>query len=166
MDYRSPGARSHASTGTDGSDGATAANYQHTPRDVRVYSPFTTFGNTSSSPAFSPYHAASPSPDWNTSQIIPQPCQTLISRLNVPNENTVKTVSNKPVVTFTTYFKQTYSGLAEEDWDQHLADIENNVFDPESFVPKQCYIKLLWITDRPGLEAMLAPERTDQYRKI
>ena len=136
MDYRSPGARSHTSDRTDGSDGATAANYNHTPRNGQVYSPFTTFGHQS--PAYiSPYHSSSPQPDWDSTQVIPRPCHTLIIRLNAPDAPAAKDAKHKPVTACTTYFKETYSGSIDEDWDAHLTHLENEVFDPENFVPKQ-----------------------------
>ena len=127
MHYRSPGAHSHTSFGSDGSDGATAVNYSRTPHVIRDYSSYTTFATATHDQSFiSPYHARSPQPDWNSTQVIPTPCDPLIERLNKiqPPDDKTSSPTNKPVTTFTTYFKKQFSGLPSEDWDIHLFDLE------------------------------------------
>ena len=118
MNYRSPGAHSHNSTWSDGSDGATAVQYSRTPTLIRDYSPYTTFGTTAQDQSFiSPYHARSPQPDWNSTQVIPATCDPLIQRLNsIQPPTTASSPNNKPVTIFINYFKNQFHGLPSEDW--------------------------------------------------
>ena len=81
-------------------------------------------------------------PDWDTAKVIPEPIAGFTGRLQrVPPANG-KQLDMKPVDNLWKTFKLTFSGDIRENWADHIDRMETDVFEKNTFYPKQCYYAL------------------------
>ena len=87
-------------------------------------------------------------PDWDSRKVIPEPLLTFCQRLKytppraTDKDGKAKLLDMKALNDIHKYFKHTFSGSQQESWAGHLDKLESEVFERNSFVPKQCYFTL------------------------
>ena len=148
LEYQTPSAGSHYGPSRHRSDGATANN-GGSPASQYGYSRFTSFDGSHVNRSFAQLSASQQQlqtpfynkllPDWDSRKVIPKPTDSLLARLCRKLPPTDKQPSMKPVNEMWKTFKHTFHGEVTESWAKHIDKLENEVFEPNSFTPKQCY---------------------------
>ena len=151
MQNYSPRVAGHGNSRSNGLDGATQSfggspaepqysHYTYTrnahTRTPETHSGISPIATTQKSPYF-----ARMVPDWDVRKVIPTPSEGFRERLkSIPPPG--KTLLMKQVNEIQKHFKATFSGDYKERWAEHLDRLETEVFELESFYPKQCYYAL------------------------
>ena len=81
-------------------------------------------------------------PDWDPRLSIPQPLDTLITRINTTTSLTAIQQKMKVVQEMSKTFKPRYAARKDDDWAKHLDLLETEVFQREDFKPKQAYFAI------------------------
>ena len=71
----------------------------------------------------------------------------------------VKPLNMKALNDIYKYFKHTFSGSQQESWAGHLDKLESEVFERNSFVPKQCYFTLRMTLRSAALTSIVSIEQ-------
>ena len=104
-------------------------------------------------------------PDWDSHKVIPEPRLTFCQRLKytppraTDKDGKAKPLDMKALNDIHKYFKHTFSGSQQESWAGHLDKLESEVFERNSFVPKQCYFTLRMTLRSAALTSIVSIEQ-------
>ena len=104
-------------------------------------------------------------PDWDSRKVIPEPLLSFCQRLKYTSpkqtgkDGQPKPLDMKALNDIYKYFKHTFSGSPQESWARHLDKLEAEVFERNSFVPKQCYFTLRTTLRSAALKTIVSIER-------